>query len=97
LFVPGGSDDSLRGGDADVEPKGDRSDCDLETGEGSEHHNPARAGPSTGRFSGEPAAESRERAADEVPSWSPDGARLSFASNRDGNWEIYMMTADGGD
>jgi Tol biopolymer transport system component len=29
------------------------------------------------------------------PLWTPDGARLSFASNRDGNWGIYWQAADG--
>jgi dipeptidyl aminopeptidase/acylaminoacyl peptidase len=29
------------------------------------------------------------------PAWSPDGKRLSFASNRDGTWGIYIMNADG--
>ena len=28
------------------------------------------------------------------PSWSPDG-RIAFASNRDGNFEIYVMNSDG--
>jgi len=27
--------------------------------------------------------------------WSPDGARIVFASNRDGNYELYIMRADG--
>jgi Tol biopolymer transport system component len=27
--------------------------------------------------------------------WSPDGTRIAFASERDGNWEIYTMNADG--
>ncbi|MEM7482117.1 MAG: hypothetical protein AAF481_13155 [Acidobacteriota bacterium] len=29
------------------------------------------------------------------PAWSPDGRRLAFESNRDGNLEIYTMNADG--
>lgn len=27
--------------------------------------------------------------------WSPDGKMVVFNSNRDGNWEIYIMNADG--
>jgi Tol biopolymer transport system component len=30
------------------------------------------------------------------PDFSPDGTRIAFASNRDGNNEIYVMDADGG-
>ena len=29
------------------------------------------------------------------PSWSPDGSRLAFVSDRDGGYEIYVMDADG--
>ena len=28
------------------------------------------------------------------PSWSPDGSRIAFVSDRDGNYEIYTMNAD---
>jgi Tol biopolymer transport system component len=27
--------------------------------------------------------------------WSPDGQQIAFAGNRDGDWEIYVMHADG--
>ena len=32
---------------------------------------------------------------DREPSWSPDGRRITFSSDRDGNWEIYVMDIDG--
>jgi hypothetical protein len=39
-----------------------------------------------------------QNAADNTgPSWSPDGDRLAFVSDRDGNREIYVMAADGTD
>ncbi len=33
---------------------------------------------------------------DVMPSLSPDGTRLAFASNRRGNWDIFVMPSDGG-
>jgi len=36
-----------------------------------------------------------EHANDQNASWSPDGKKIAFASDRDGNWEIYVMNADG--
>jgi TolB protein len=33
-------------------------------------------------------------AGDGFPAWSPDGTCIVFASNRDGDWEIYSMNAD---
>jgi Tol biopolymer transport system component len=32
---------------------------------------------------------------DGSPAWSPDGSRIAFSSERDGNAEIYVMKADG--
>ena len=32
---------------------------------------------------------------DGFPDWSPDGQQIAFESDRDGNWEIYVMGADG--
>ena len=31
-----------------------------------------------------------------LPAWSPDGSKLAFTSNRDGNPEIYVMNKEGG-
>jgi len=35
------------------------------------------------------------QADDFQPAWSPDGSRLAFVSDREGNFEIYVMSADG--
>lgn len=34
---------------------------------------------------------------DRHPFFSPDGSKVAFESNRDGNWEIYIMNNDGSD
>jgi Tol biopolymer transport system component len=34
--------------------------------------------------------------ADDWPAvWSPDGCKILFSSNRDGNWNLYLIDADG--
>ncbi len=33
---------------------------------------------------------------DAMPAVSPDGSRIAFASNRGGNWDIYVMSSTGG-
>jgi TolB protein len=32
---------------------------------------------------------------DELPAYSPDGERIAFSTDRDGNYEVYKMRADG--
>ena len=34
-------------------------------------------------------------ASDNAPSWSPDGTRIAFWSDRGSNRDIYVMNADG--
>jgi len=41
-------------------------------------------------------AEAAFASEDRDPTWSPDGTRLAFASNRDGNWELYLWSAADG-
>ena len=36
-------------------------------------------------------------ASDWNPVWSPDGAKIAFASYRDANWEVYTVRVDGTD
>jgi Tol biopolymer transport system component len=36
-----------------------------------------------------------DSARNRAPSWSPDGRKIAFVSNRDGNQEIYVMNPDG--
>ena len=34
---------------------------------------------------------------DEYHGWSPDGAKVLFSSNRDGNWDLYVVKRNGKD
>ncbi len=38
---------------------------------------------------------SRNSCADDEPDWSPDGSKLVWSSDRDGDFELYVMSADG--
>lgn len=45
----------------------------------------------------QPVNVSNSAANDRAPCWSPDGTQIAFESERDGNWEIYRMRAEGSD
>lgn len=49
------------------------------------------------RAGGPPTVLNRGRRWSLVPSWSPDGSRIAFTSDADGNYEIYTMASDGTD
>ena len=52
----------------------------------------------TMRADGSHVAQLTDNAAfDFAPSWSGDGTKIAFETDRDGNSEIYTMTADGSD
>jgi Tol biopolymer transport system component len=44
---------------------------------------------------GKPKNLTNHPANDITGTWSPDGSRIAFASDRDGNYEIYVMDTDG--
>ena len=48
-----------------------------------------------GRRRVEPDEPHEQPAQDSDPAWSPDGTKIAFDTDRDGNYEIYVMSADG--
>ena len=38
-----------------------------------------------------------DAATDQDPVWSPDSTKIAFETDRDGNWEVYVMDLDSGD
>ena len=42
-------------------------------------------------YTGEPIRLTNHSANDISPAWSPDGKQIVFASNRDGNYNIYVV------
>ena len=51
-----------------------------------------------GKIGGGPARNiSNNEYRDRSPVFSPDGRRIAFVSDRDGDWDIYAMTVDGDD
>ena len=56
---------------------------------------PAAVAPSNGGAQGAVVNLTNNTQRDGMPAWSPDGTKIAFVSNRDGNSEIYVMNADG--
>ena len=55
------------------------------------------SGKRTSDDSSEPRNLTNHEQADSWPAWSSDGQHIAFSSNRDGNFEIYVMDSDGSD
>ncbi len=51
--------------------------------------------PTSGTRVGEPFAVTDKNTNDGWPTWSPDGQRIAFQSDRSGNWDIWAVNLDG--
>lgn len=49
-----------------------------------------------GEGTGQPLRLTSTLADERDPAWSPDGTAIAFSSNRDGNWELYILQLDTG-
>ena len=88
----GGSDDPVAG------PAGDQtahvsSDPAL-FNEGEDPNSEIVRMPS-GPLSGIPTRVTANSAEDTHPAWSPDASMIAFQSNRHGNWDVFVIAADG--
>ncbi|MBN1661325.1 MAG: PD40 domain-containing protein [Anaerolineae bacterium] len=59
------------------------------------HQAPAGAEPTGGAADDDAVNLTKSPERDRYPMWSPDGSRLTFNTNRDGDYEVYVMNADG--
>ena len=55
----------------------------------------ASVAPASGWAQGTPINLTNNTQHDSGPVWSPDGTKIAFESDRDGDYEIYVMNADG--
>ena len=51
--------------------------------------------PLTGTGVGDPVRLTSKETNDGWPTWSPDGQRIAFESDRSGNWDIWVVNVDG--
>ena len=77
--------DALWMRDVRISPKGDR----IAFGYKGDIYTVPVAGGEARRLTTLPSYESN-------PVWSPDGSKIAFASDRNGNFDVFVMNSDGG-